>query len=124
MNELLKLILGLLFAISFSLFTFLLGRPFKSFECNHNRKMSKKKARGLVIEKEKDSWYGNSERVSVNYQGQIFVWEDDFYELESRAFYDEIEVGDSIVKREGELLLSIYKKDSVINIDLSFECKD
>lgn len=124
MNELTKLLLKLLLGCLFMLSAYFISRPFSSFECNHNRKFLNDTIDGIVVEKEKNSFYGNSERILTKNKNGIFSWEERFYEARDKGFYDEISVGDSIVKKEDELILQIFKanSDSIITVDLSFPC--
>lgn len=120
MSELTKLLLIAVFIIS----VYLMSRPFTSAECRHNQNIMKESFQGIVVDKEEDSFHSGSERVTVGKEKYVFAWSNELHMKIGEPFYDKITVGDSIVKKEGELILQIFKadSDSIITVDLSFPC--
>lgn len=121
-NELTKFLLKLSLGIIFMLSVFLMSHPFEPFGCNHNRRFMKKDISGVITMKEKDSFYSGSERITT--KKRLLAWEERGFEAMGRTIYDKVSIGDSVVKKDGELILSVFKKDSIIEIDLSFPCKN
>lgn len=53
--------------------------------------------------------------------------EDVLYKSKTRdwgALSDYINIGDTVVKNEGEAIMYVYKKDSIVKMDLSDICKE
>lgn len=71
---------------------------------------------GIVREKIRDSWNHQNEEVHTN--RSIFSWEDDAFD----GYFDQIAIGDSIIKKEGSLILEVYKADTVLFLDISYPC--
>ena len=102
---------------------YLMSRPFTSYECKYNDRIIEETFQGRVIAKEEDSFYSGTERATLSNNGYIFVWDDELYEaLKGEGFYNRIDVQDSLVKLDGEVILQIFKADSIITIDLSLPC--
>ena len=83
--------------------------------------MSSRKIDGVVFQKIFNSKDHNYEKA-ITTNGSIFTWEDSFYG--TLAVYDNISVGDSVVKKENTLLLEIHKQDTIFILDLSLPCEE
>lgn len=119
-RDIIGLIIFLLASLLFYLF-FL--KPFEPGLCRINRIRSSVEFSGVVLKKEENIWNHSSERLTIT-RDQYFEWEENSYENRGRSVYDKISVGDSVVKKKKSLELRVYKADTVLVIDLSFECND
>lgn len=111
----------LLLLVAFAYFTFILttGSPFENGYCALNRLSKNKSAKGIVVEKIYNSRNHANEQVILD-NGDAFEWQDSHYNQDS--FFYKIQKGDSLIKLENQLNLTIIRKDSSFKIDLSFEC--
>ncbi len=117
-TDLIKLLLLLVAVILFFVFV---ARPFEPIECRRNRNMSSTKVDGVIREKfENTSNNGTEKLVMTN--GATFYWYDDFY---GRLHpYEQFQIGDSVAKKDGSLLITIYRQDTSIVLDFTLPCDE
>jgi len=117
-------LIGLAILLLASLFFyFAVHKPFEPGLCRINRLRASKEFHGKVLKKEENIWNHSNERLTMT-RNQYFEWEENSYQNRGRSVYNKIEIGDSVVKKKKSLELWVFKSDTVLVIDLSFECKD
>ena len=95
--------------------------PFEPVNCKRNRFREDDVLNGSVVKKVRNSNSHSNELIFLS-DKELFEWENDYYQKDS--FFHKINIGDSLVKEEGSLILKVYKKDTSFNIDLSFPCEE
>lgn len=115
-TDLIKLVV---FVVGIILFIVYIARPMESWDCRRNRFLLDDKINGIVSKKIYNSKSHNNEQIYFS-NGDIFDFETNHYgEL---RVYENILMGDSIVKEEGSLILEIHRKDSSFVLDMTLPC--
>ena len=92
----------------------------ESFDCRRNRIAFNKTYNGIVTKSIYNSKNNHNYEVFYLENGDIFNYEDKWYK---NSLYDAINVGDSINKPAKKLYFEIYKRDTMIIIDIDLPCE-
>jgi lipopolysaccharide export LptBFGC system permease protein LptF len=115
-----KIIIPLIAIIIIFLFNYLVPDSFyswrKSSECRLERDMKNAEYSGVVEEKFLDTNNHNIKTIKLS---------NDFIEIyqNHNNFFEMVEVGDSIYKKNNSLRFDIFRQDSSFSIIIDFRCK-
>ena len=87
--------------------------------CINTRYLVQQEIFGVVKSKEENNW-NHATEVAYFTNGEKFVWSDDVWKVP--GFYMDIELGDTIIKREASFVVEIHKKDTIIFFDMLKNC--
>ncbi len=87
--------------------------------CINTRYLAHQEIFGVVESKEENNW-NHATEVAYFTNGEKFVWSDDVWKVP--GFYMDIELGDTIIKREASFVVEIHKKDTIIFFDMLKNC--
>jgi hypothetical protein len=87
--------------------------------CETNSKAAREKECLLILEKEpsKSNYLRLEGRSTYSKEKRVFLDNDRYWAL----FKDYMSVGDTIIKKKGELILNIHKKDTILSFP--WECE-
>jgi len=114
-------LIKLLFLAFFLIIVFLIfiDRPMEKGNCRHNRILRKKVVKGVIIRKDYDTKSHSNEIVKLS-NGKSFEWNNDRYK--NFDLYNSMQIGDTLQKNEGELILTLTSSNTKDSFDLRLKC--
>lgn len=120
-----KLIIGVLLFLFWCSIIYL-SKPSEHRCCRLNRFNGNDQFSSVVIKKELNSKRHGLDVVYLK-SHDLFAWHEEDYEknyYKNRGFYNKISIGDSLIKEEGSLLMTIKNKDTIFTIDIALPCDE
>jgi len=98
---------------------FFIAKPWQSRECSLNDVFRKEHFEGIIVDLDSNPPYNHGMsrfRLNTNY---YYSWSD----YGEEEFFHLLDVGDSVSKQKGSLLLEVFTADSTFIVDLSLPCE-